>query len=679
MTENIKKTLNKLREEIDQHNYNYYSLDTPTIPDSEYDRLFQELLKLEKAHPKLITPNSPSQRVGMPPLERFEQVKHKQPMLSLNNAFNRDEVEAFAKRLQQRLEIDDSDSLEFTCEPKIDGVAVNLLYKRGQLVQAATRGDGQVGEDITNNVKTIKTMPLSLRTTHPPELLEVRGEIYIPRADFTAHNKKLADKGEKTFANPRNAAAGSLRQLDSKITAGRPLNVFIYGVGHCEGIKLSPKHSNILEQLRDWGLRINNDIKVVHGIDDCLAYYEAMLAKRDKLFYEIDGVVYKLDEVEARNRVSFVARAPRWAIAHKFPAEEALTTLRAVEFQVGRTGAVTPVARLAPVVVSGVTVSNASLHNIDELHNKDVRVGDTVIVRRAGDVIPEVLGAIKERRPTGAKPIELPTACPVCGALIHRIEGEAVARCSNGLACQAQLKETIKHFASRKAMDIEGLGDKIVEQMLEQGLLDTVVDLYALSHEKIAALDRLGEKSAHNLLASLERSKMTTLSKFLYGLGIREVGETTALNLANYFGELNTLMQADKATLQQVPDVGVIVAENIIAFFEQPDNRRLIEALQAAGIKWPAIEVVQQGAKPLPLTGQTFVLTGTLNTLTRDEAKAALRACGAKVSGSVSSKTTYVVAGKDAGSKLDKARLLNLTIIDEGVLLRLIGLQQFPS
>lgn len=664
----IAKHIEELREQINYHNYLYYVLDSPEIPDAEYDRLLRELQTLEQQYPEFITADSPTQRVGAQPLAEFAKVRHEIPMLSLANAFSEQEVEDFVKRIRDRVDIE---NVEFTAEPKLDGLAISLLYENGVLIRGATRGDGTTGEDVTQNVRTIATIPLRLIGKDYPPVLEVRGEVYMNKKGFKELNERQEKKEGKTFANPRNAAAGSLRQLDPRITAERPLEIYCYGVGRVEGSELPDRHSNILKQLKKWGLRISPDIKVVQGWGGCIEYYNKMQERREELPYEIDGVVYKVNSIALQQELGFVARAPRWAIAHKFPAQEEMTKLIGIDVQVGRTGALTPVARLEPVFVGGVTVTNATLHNQDEIERKDVRIGDTVIVRRAGDVIPEVVSVVLSRRPKHTHVFEMPKQCPVCGSDVMRPEGEAVVRCTGGLFCPAQRKEAIKHFASRRAMDIDGLGDKLVDQLVERELIHDVADLYSLTHEQIAGLERMADKSAANLVQALEKSKATTLARFLYSLGIREVGEATAQNLARYFGSLEELMEADTETLEQVPDIGPVVAESITAFFHQKHNRDVIEKLIAADVHWPAEKVTAK--KDQPLQGKTFVLTGTLESMTRDEAKEKLQTLGAKVSGSVSSKTTYVVAGADPGSKYDKAVELGVEILDEAALVKLIS------
>ncbi len=663
----IRQQAKALREQIDYHNYRYYVLDDPEIPDAEYDRLFRELQALEEKYPALVTPDSPTQRVGARPLSAFEEVRHVVPMLSLNNAFDEEEVRAFGRRVAEKLGTED---VVYTTEPKLDGLAMSLLYEDGVLVRGATRGDGYSGEDVTQNVRTIPSVPLHLRGEDYPRVLEVRGEVYMPKAGFEALNERQRAAGEKPFANPRNAAAGSLRQLDPRITASRPLAIFCYGVGQVEGGELPGSHRAILQRLKDWGLRICPEIETVHGIEACLAYFRGMAERRETLPYEIDGVVYKVDDIAQQEVLGYVSRAPRWAIAHKFPAQEAVTRLLDIEVQVGRTGALTPVAKLEPVEVGGVTVSSATLHNQDEIERMDLRIGDTVVVYRAGDVIPKVASVILSKRPKNARRFKMPDHCPVCGADVVRAPGEAIMRCSGGLFCPAQRKEAIKHFASRRAMDIEGLGDKLVDQLVDAGLVETPADLYKLDLPTIAGLERMAEKSAQNLLDALEKSKSTTLPRFLFALGIREVGETTAQTLANHYKTLEAIMSADEEDLQTVPDVGPIVASHVVTFFKQAHNREVIEQLRQAGVHWPAVKTV--AAEELPLAGKTVVLTGTLHSMTRNEAKEKLQALGAKVAGSVSKKTDLVIAGEAAGSKRDKAEQLGVEIMDEAGLLELL-------
>lgn len=656
-----------LREQLNHHNYHYYVLDDPEVPDAEYDRLFRELQALEQRYPALVTSDSPTQRVGAKPLSAFAEVQHVVPMLSLGNAFDDDEVLAFGRRVSEKLGTED---VVFTAEPKLDGLAISLLYENGVLMRAATRGDGATGEDVTQNVRTIKSIPLHLLGDDFPSLLEVRGEVYMPKAGFEALNERQRAAGEKPFANPRNAAAGSLRQLDSKIAATRPLTIFCYGVGQVEQGELPDSHGAILQRLKDWGLRVCPEIETVRGIGSCLAYYRRIAEHRAALSYDIDGVVYKVDDLAQQQVLGFVSRAPRWAIAHKFPAQEAITQLLGIDVQVGRTGALTPVARLAPVEVGGVTVTNATLHNQDEIERMDVRVGDTVVVYRAGDVIPKVDSVVLSQRPKHTRRFEMPKHCPECGSDVEREEGEAIMRCSGGLFCPAQRKQAIKHFASRRAMDIEGLGDKLVDQLVDAGLVENPADLYQLSLEAVAGLERMAEKSARNLLDALEKSKSTTLARFLFALGIREVGETTALSLANHYRSLDAIMQADAENLQTVPDVGPVVAAHVVTFFKQRHNREVIDKLLAAGVHWPWIEKIETAA--LPLAGKTAVLTGTLSSLSRDEAKQKLQALGAKVAGSVSKKTDLVIAGEAAGSKLEKAEALGIEILDESGLITLL-------
>ena len=669
----LKKKIESLRDEIRYHNYRYHTLDDIEIPDAEYDRLVRELQRLEAEHPELVTPDSPTQRVGAEPSGSLQTVQHRLPMLSLDNVFSEDELREFHRRVAAKLELEnEAASLVYAAEPKLDGAAVSLLFEQGMLVRAATRGDGTTGEDITHNVRTIESVPLRLLGDGYPALLEVRGEVFMPRAGFEAYNEKARAAGEKTFVNPRNAAAGSLRQLDPKLTAERPLDMYVYSVGLVEGGALPDKHSEIIDQLGNWGLKTCPERDVVEGVDGCLAYYERIGNRRDKLAYDIDGVVYKVDSLAMQRELGFVARAPRWAVAHKFPAQEELTKVLGVEFQVGRTGALTPVARLEPVFVGGVTVSNATLHNIDELHRKDVRIGDTVIVRRAGDVIPEVVSVIKKRRPKKTTMVELPQACPVCGSHITREEGEAVARCTGGLFCKAQRAEALKHFVSRRAMDIEGLGAKLIAQFVEEDRLANPSEIYELTKDELANRERMGEKSAENLVNAIEASKSTTLARFLFALGIREVGEATAASLAAYFGNLPSIVQSTTDELVKVPDVGPVVAARIRDFLDEPHNLEVIARLQELGVQWKDSDPMQV-SEDGPLTGKTFVITGTLPEMTRDEAKDLIQRNGGKVTGSVSSKTSYLLAGEKAGSKLTKAQKLDVEVIDLEKLLILIG------
>ena len=662
----VRRRAEELRRLIEHHNYLYYVLDAPEVPDAEYDRLLRELQDLEARFPDLVVSDSPTRRVGASPLETFAEVVHEVPMLSLANAFSEEEVRDFDRRVRERLGVE---RVDYTAETKIDGLAVSFRYEEGRLVRAATRGDGTRGEDVTANVRTVRAVPLRLRGHDLPGLLEVRAEVFMNLAGFRALNERQRERGEKTFANPRNAAAGSLRQLDPAVTGERPLTFFCYGVARCEGRDLPGRHSEALRTLAGWGLRVSPEVRLVAGVEGCLAYYAELGRRREALDYEIDGVVYKVDRLDQQAALGFVSRAPRWAVAHKFPAREELTRVLAVEFQVGRTGALTPVARLEPVRVGGATVSNATLHNMDEVERKDVRVGDTVIVRRAGDVIPEVVGVLPDRRPADATPVSLPQACPECGADVVRVEGEAVARCSGGLYCPAQRKEAVRHFASRRAMDIEGLGERLVDQLVDRGLVRTVADLYALNPSQLADLERMGEKSAENLVRAIERSRRTTLARFLFALGIREVGEATARTLAGHFASLDAITAADEEALQGAPDVGPIVARHIVSFFAQPHNREVVAALRTARVEW---EEGEPRVVPTPLAGQTFVLTGTLSTLGREEAKSRLLALGAKVAGSVSARTRYVVAGADPGSKLERARELGIEVLDEGAFLGLL-------
>ncbi len=657
--------MESLRSEIRHHNYRYHALDDPDVPDAEYDRLVRTLSALEKNHPELITQDSPTQRVGAEPIKAFGTVEHSVPMLSLDNAFGEDELREFHRRITGRLDIDDSnDELGYSAEPKLDGAAVSLLYEAGDLVRAATRGDGTTGEDITHNVRTIASVPLKLIGNGYPSILEVRGEVFMPRSGFEKYNELARQKGEKTLVNPRNAAAGSLRQLDPRLTAERPLDMYAYSVGQVDGGSLADKHSAILDQLQEWGLKICPERKVVNGISGCLDFYQYIGKRRDSLRYDIDGVVYKVDRLDYQQKLGFVSKAPRWAIAHKFPAQEELTVVRDIEFQVGRTGAVTPVARLEPVFVGGVTVSNATLHNMDELHRKDVRVGDTVIVRRAGDVIPEVVRVIKKKGARRKARVKSPAKCPVCGSKVVRIDDEAVARCTGGLFCEAQRSEALKHFVSRRALDIEGLGSKLIEQLVAMGRITTPADIFNLDREKLVEMERMGEKSADNLLSSIEKSKATTLSRFLYGLGIREVGEATASALAGFYGKLEAIMNAKEEDLQTVPDVGPVVASRIRAFFNESHNVEVIQRLRDSGVHWKESKAVAR-ATDGPLAGKTFVLTGTLTSMTRDEAKNRIQARGGKVTGSVSKKTDFVVFGDNPGSKLTKAQKLAVDTIDQ--------------
>ncbi|BCV49174.1 NAD-dependent DNA ligase LigA [Shewanella algae] len=663
----IENEIDQLISTINEHNIRYYVDDNPSIPDAEYDRLMQRLKMLEAEHPELQRSDSPSLRVGGLALAKFEQVTHLKPMLSLDNAFSEEDFAAFHKRVTDRV-----GEFSYCCEPKLDGLAVSILYRDGVLERAATRGDGAVGEDITENVRTIRAVPLKLRGDDYPPLLEVRGEVFMPKAAFEALNERNRVKGDKLFVNPRNAAAGSLRQLDSKITASRALAFYAYALGvvEPESFPLADTHLGQLQQLKTWGLPVSSEIRLAKDLREVDDYYRDIMARRSALAYEIDGVVFKVNSIEAQQTLGFVSRAPRWAIAYKFPAQEEMTLLEGVDFQVGRTGAVTPVARLKPVFVGGVTVSNATLHNADEIARLGVKVGDTVIIRRAGDVIPQVVAVVPEKRPEDAKEISFPAQCPVCGSQVERLEGEAVARCTGGLFCEAQRKEAIKHFASRKALDIDGMGDKIVEQLIDKELVESPADLFSLTASALTMLERMGLKSATNLVQAIEAAKQTTLAKFLYALGIREVGESTAANLARHFKELDALKQASVEQLIEVEDVGAIVAQHVAHFFAQPHNLEVIDKLLVAGVTWPAIEAPSEDEQPLK--GQTWVLTGTLSQMSRTDAKAQLEALGAKVSGSVSKKTDCVVAGEAAGSKLTKANELGVKVLDEAGLLALL-------
>ena len=656
-----------LQTELARLEHAYYVLDQPLVPDAEYDRLYRELLDLEQQHPDWISADSLSQRVGGTPLKVFNEVKHAVPMLSLNNAFEESELINFDRRCRDGLGLE---GVAYACELKFDGLAISLRYERGVLVQAATRGDGASGEDVTVNIRTIRAIPLRLTGKKIPDVLEVRGEVFMHRDDFEKMNKYAATLGEKEFANPRNAAAGSLRQLDSKITAKRPLSFFAYGLGAFEPINWLPKtHSQLLDHYVELGLPVCQERRVVSSVEGLNQFYQEIGRKRNQLPYEIDGVVYKVNSFSQQNTLGFVSRAPRFAIAHKYPAQEEITTVLGIDVQVGRTGAITPVARLSPVLVGGVTVTNATLHNEDEVRRKDVRVGDTVVVRRAGDVIPEVVTVVLDRRPQHTQPFEIPSRCPICDSHIERLVDEAIARCSGGLFCAAQRKQALLHFAHRRAMDIEGLGDKIVDQLVDLNLVRTPADLYRLGFSALANLERMGDKSADNLIRSIAQSKSTSLPRFIFGLGIRHVGESTAKDLAKYFGTMQALMDAQMEDLLTVNDVGPVVANSIISFMSESHNREVIEQLLASGIEFQ----VEEQIASVDLSGKTFVLTGTLPTMSRDQAKALLEAAGAKVAGSVSQKTSYVVAGSDAGSKLEKANELGISILDEETLMKILG------
>ncbi len=674
MASSVKTKIKALRDEILQHNYSYYVMDQPSIPDGEYDKLFQALLKLEEENPKLITFDSPTQRVGAQPLDVFGAAKHAVPMLSLSNAFDEEDLKAFEVRIKDRLKRDIN--IDYTAEPKLDGLAVSLVYENSKLVRGATRGDGYTGEDITSNIRTIKSVPLSLRKHKKlPSKLEIRGEVFIPKKDFKKMNLEAQKQGEKTFVNPRNAAAGSLRQLDPRMTAKRPLDIYFYSVTDIESQATIATQYEALQFLKELGLKVSSEVKLVSGYKGCLDYYKTISGKRDKLEYEIDGVVYKVNDLSLQQELGFVSRAPRWAVAHKFPAQEAVTSVLRIEFQVGRTGALTPVAKLEPVFVGGVTVSNATLHNMDEVKRKDVRVGDKVIVRRAGDVIPEVVKTIL--KPTGktnsvkrSKPILAPKKCPECHSDAIQLEDEAVIRCSGGLYCPAQRKGVIKHFASRSAMDIEGLGNKLVDQLVDENIVENISDLFHLQKEELIALERMGEKSADNLLRAIQASKKTTFARFIYALGIREVGEATATALADNFTGMQALIKTDEEYLQQVPDIGPVVAQNIVTFFMQNHNLEVIHELIDAGVAWPSRNKPKN--KSSRLKGKIYVLTGSLDEYSRSEAAEKLKALGAKVTASVSKKTTAVIAGANAGSKLSKAEALGIKVLNEKDLLALL-------
>jgi DNA ligase (NAD+) len=680
LTNVSESSIDAIKDQLRYHNHRYYILDDPSVPDAEYDRLMQQLLAIEAKHPELITPDSPTQRVGATPLEGFKQVTHALPMLSLDNAFNEQDLKDFDRKVRERLFKANGQDLDtqitYTCEPKLDGIAVSLTYEDGLLSFAATRGDGSRGEDITQNMRTLDSVPLRLMGRGWPKVLEVRGEVFMPSAGFEALNKRLAEQGLKTYVNPRNTAAGSLRQLDSKITATRPLELCAYSMGLVSDEDALPQqHFDVLHQLQAWGFKINAEMKRVQGVEACISYYETLSAKRSKLAYEIDGIVFKVDEFILQKQLGFVARAPRWAIAHKFPAQEEMTRLIQVDFQVGRTGAVTPVARLEPVFVGGVTVSNATLHNMDEIKRLDLHTGDTVIIRRAGDVIPKIVRVIEQRRIEGATEIMAPNSCPVCEGAVVRDEGEAALRCENGLRCSAQIIQAIKHFVSRKAMDIDGLGEKQVQALVDVGAISHVADLYALDAQRLEAMDRMGKKSVENLLAALQASKSTTLAKLLFSLGIREVGETTARSLAMHFGSLERIQSASLESLLLVEDVGPIVAGRILQFFNDHNNIEILQLLKAAGVHWQEMDPEEVDAlqQELPFSSLIFVVTGTLANVTRDELKGQLQNLGAKVASSVSKKTDYLVAGEKAGSKLSKAQSLDVAILDEAAALDMIA------
>ena len=656
----------ELRDNIEYHNYRYYALDDPVVPDAEYDRLLRELEVLENQYPELITRESPTQRVGTAPVEGFGEIVHSIPMLSLANAFEEQELLDFDRRMCERLGVE---QVEYSAETKLDGLAASIRYEEGKLVSGATRGDGTRGEDVTENIRTIKAVPLRLRGDSFPRVLEVRGEVFMTEEGFRRLNEEQARRGDKPYANPRNAAAGGLRQLDPRISAERPLTMYCYGVGDVREGWLPDTHAGILARLKTWGLRVSSEAAVVEGVEGCRGYYSGILARRERLGYAIDGVVFKVNAIAQQAILGAVSRAPRWAIAYKFPAEEELTQVRAIDVQVGRTGTLTPVARLEPVHVGGVTVTNATLHNQDELDRKDVRVGDTVVVRRAGDVIPEVARVVRERRPRRTRRFHLPDRCPVCDSEVIRIEGEAAARCSGGLYCPAQRQQAVRHFASRRAMDIEGLGDKLVEQLVDAGLVNSILDLYGLTEVQLVALERMGKKSSANLVAAIAASRNTTFARFLYALGIRDVGEATAQALAEHFDDLGSLRAADEEHLQEVPDVGPVVARQIRSFFAEKHNQEVLGGLEKL-VRWPRTTALEGGAAPL--AGKRFVITGTLEAMPRDEAKRRLQALGAKVSGSLSRKTDYLVSGANPGSKHSKAQALEVSILDEKEFLKLI-------
>ena len=662
----IQKEVVSLRKEIQHHDYRYHVLDDPDIPDAEYDRLIKKLLAIEAEHPELVTQNSPTQRVGAEPVANFQTVTHQIPMLSLDNVFEQEGLREFQKRIFGRLKFDPSVSIQYSAEPKLDGAAVSLLYERGELVQGATRGDGTAGENVTHNVRTIDAVPLTLQGDDFPVRLEVRGEVFMPLAGFRAFNENAQIKGERAFINPRNAAAGSLRQLDPRLTAKRPLDMYVYSAGLVGDDWAPERHSDVLNKLEEWGFKVCPERRLVDGIDGCIEFYSEIGARRDDLTYEIDGVVYKVDRIDYQNKLGSVSRAPRWAIAHKFPAQEEMTVVHDVEFQVGRTGALTPVARLKPVFVGGVTVSNATLHNMDELHRKDVRVGDTVIVRRAGDVIPEIVKVLFDRRPVGSKSLSIPVECPVCGSEVAKDENNTVIRCAGGLHCSAQIVESLKHFVSRRALNIDGLGAKLIEQLVAMDRISSPADFFELRKEELVGIDRMGEKSAGNIIRSIDKSKNTTLDRFIYALGIREVGETTASSLASHYGCLSGIIDADKLALQEVSDIGPIVASRVRQFFTNEYNLGVIRRMTDSGVHWPkSNQLTHDDRKHGILFGSTFVLTGTLVSMTRDQAKDRIIAAGGKVTGSISSNTSYLIAGDKSGSKLTKAKALGITILTE--------------
>lgn len=667
-----KNEIDQLKKQLRHHEYQYHVLDAPEIPDAEYDKLMQRLKALEDMNPELITSDSPTQRVGAAPLSAFETVRHEIPMLSLDNVFDEESYLAFDKRVRDRLK--NHNELTFCCELKLDGLAVSLLYENGEFVQAATRGDGTVGENITANVRTIRAIPLRLMGDNIPARVEIRGEVFMPQKGFEALNEEARRTDGKVFANPRNAAAGSLRQLDPRITAKRPLTFYCYGVGLVEGGTLPDTHYERLQLFKAWGLPVSDYVQLRQGHQAVLDFYHQIEQIRPELGFDIDGVVIKVNSIAIQEELGFVSRAPRWATAFKFPAQEQITLLKDVEFQVGRTGAITPVARLEPVQVAGVMVSNATLHNADEIERLGVHIGDTVIIRRAGDVIPQIVSVVADKRPADSREIVFPTQCPVCGSDIERIEGEAVARCTGGLICGAQRKEALKHFVSRRAMDVDGMGDKIIDQLVEKEYVKTPADLYQLSAGKLTGLDRMGPKSAQKLIDALEKSKQTTLARFIYALGIREVGEATAANLAAHYATLDAVMAADEESLKTVQDIGHVVAKHVVNFFHEAHNQAVInDLITKANIHWPEVKVINSAEIDSPFAGKTVVLTGSMSILTRDEAKDKLVALGAKVAGSVSKKTDMVIAGEAAGSKLAKANELGIPVIDEDELIRLLN------
>jgi DNA ligase (NAD+) len=673
--ENARQRAKELREEITQHDHRYYVLSEPAVPDAVYDRLMLELREIEKQHPELVSPDSPTQRVAGAAASEFGEVTHAIPMLSLENGFSEEDARDFDRKVRERLGV--SADVEYAAEPKLDGLAISVLYRKGEFVRAATRGDGVTGEDVTANVATIRSVPRRLRGT-APELLEVRGEVFLPYAGFEKMNRDCVARGEKAYVNPRNAASGSLRQLDPRVTATRPLDLYFYAAGVIEGGSLPERHSELFGQFNAWGLRTCPEVKKVQGIDGCLAYYADIGARRAKLPYQIDGVVYKVDRRADQDKLGFVSRAPRWALAHKFPAEEELTILEGVQFNVGRTGALTPAAMLKPVFVGGVTVSNATLHNMDEVARKGFMIGDTVVVRRAGDVIPEVVRFLPERRPDSATPIVMPTTCPVCQSPVTRLEDQAVYKCTGGvLKCRAQRAEWVMHFAGRRAMDVEGLGEKLIEQLVADGTVATPADLYTLDAKLLAERERMGEKSAKNVIDAIEKSKKTTLPRLLFALGIPQAGESTARALSEQFGSLESLAAATAAEIEQTPDVGPIVSKAVFDFFQSELARSVIAKLLANGVTYEKISVAER--ESLPLTGLTFVITGTLDGMERDTAEEALRELGAKVSGSVSKKTSFLVVGADAGSKLAKAQLLGVRILDEAALRQILETKTPPA